>query len=421
MNRGFILIELLAVIVILAIIALIATPIVLNIINETKDSAGLRSAEMYLDSVEHAIANEILSGNLKTKEYQITFNGNLCRVVLDENGACSEVNEVKIVLKGEKPNSGSIKIENGKIIEAKILLNDKKIEQTNEDKLVYVDKELKYTIGEEVIFNPGDGNKIWNVIDEDVTKVTLMLSENLGNTVEWYNNLYDNSYGPKHLLEYLNSLTTEWINVDPIESYIYINNLNGTVKPYGYQKLEIKDGETTLTNKEATIITKVDGISRARILTKEEVFQIAKKTNMNLTEENLREFIKRNLSELNKGLGTTLTTVDDVLEYIVKLDGLKYLQYLSKYLQTYYTVLEMINKYGIESTYDILLPNYIYQNLYSDKVPYAYWTISTYPEYSGSAWGMRYDGNMGVSGVPDNSSRGIRPIITVSKSKLVQN
>ena len=48
---GFTLIELLAVIVILAIIALIATPIVLNIIKDSRESAGLRSAEMYLDAV----------------------------------------------------------------------------------------------------------------------------------------------------------------------------------------------------------------------------------------------------------------------------------------------------------------------------------------------------------------------------------
>ena len=53
MKKGFTLIELLAVIVILAIIALIATPIVLNIIKDSRESAGLRSAEMYLDAVEH--------------------------------------------------------------------------------------------------------------------------------------------------------------------------------------------------------------------------------------------------------------------------------------------------------------------------------------------------------------------------------
>ena len=64
MKKGFTLIELLAVIVILAIIALIATPIVLNIINDTKDSANLRSAEMYLDAVEQSIATGMLQKNM---------------------------------------------------------------------------------------------------------------------------------------------------------------------------------------------------------------------------------------------------------------------------------------------------------------------------------------------------------------------
>ena len=45
MKNGFTLIELLAVIVILAIITLIAVPIVLNIINDSKESSLLRSAE----------------------------------------------------------------------------------------------------------------------------------------------------------------------------------------------------------------------------------------------------------------------------------------------------------------------------------------------------------------------------------------
>ena len=55
-KKGFTLIELLAVIVILAIIALIAVPIVLKIISNSKESAAVRSAEIYLDSVETFVA-----------------------------------------------------------------------------------------------------------------------------------------------------------------------------------------------------------------------------------------------------------------------------------------------------------------------------------------------------------------------------
>jgi len=64
MKKGFTLIELLAVIVILAIIALIATPIVLNIIEESKENSSLRSAEMYLNAVDYAIAQATLNGKI---------------------------------------------------------------------------------------------------------------------------------------------------------------------------------------------------------------------------------------------------------------------------------------------------------------------------------------------------------------------
>ena len=50
-NRGFTLIELLAVVVILTIIALIVTPILTNIIKNSKKSAVLRSGEIYIDAV----------------------------------------------------------------------------------------------------------------------------------------------------------------------------------------------------------------------------------------------------------------------------------------------------------------------------------------------------------------------------------
>ena len=75
---------------------------------------------------------------------------------------------------------------------------------------------MEYEIGEEVIFNQGDEDRTWNVIDEDANTVTLMLPENLGATVAWYSTA-DNSYGPKYALEHLNSLTTEWDNVDSIK------------------------------------------------------------------------------------------------------------------------------------------------------------------------------------------------------------
>lgn len=68
-KKGFTLVELLAVIVVLAIIALIATPIITNVINGIEDSANKNSISLYGKAIENAIAEYELDNpnNTKTK------------------------------------------------------------------------------------------------------------------------------------------------------------------------------------------------------------------------------------------------------------------------------------------------------------------------------------------------------------------
>ena len=75
-NKGFTFIELLAVIVVLAVIALIAVPLVLNTIEKAKEGAAVASAYAYAEEVERYI---ILSQMDPTKpqlqvgvEYQLS-------------------------------------------------------------------------------------------------------------------------------------------------------------------------------------------------------------------------------------------------------------------------------------------------------------------------------------------------------------
>ena len=58
MKKVFTLIELLAVIVILAIISLIAVPIVIHIINDSKKSSEEETVKLYIDSVKKAISRK---------------------------------------------------------------------------------------------------------------------------------------------------------------------------------------------------------------------------------------------------------------------------------------------------------------------------------------------------------------------------
>ena len=78
-KKGFTLIELIAVLVIMAIIALIATPLVMNIIRKARISADKRSIDAYGRSIELAIAGYLLdTGTFPTNADQLTieYSGN---------------------------------------------------------------------------------------------------------------------------------------------------------------------------------------------------------------------------------------------------------------------------------------------------------------------------------------------------------
>ena len=85
-KNAFTLIELLAVIVILAIIALIATPIILGIINDSKEKSNERSIEMYASAVKTSVAhhqllnNESITGKYTTSDGKI-LNGDVILIV----------------------------------------------------------------------------------------------------------------------------------------------------------------------------------------------------------------------------------------------------------------------------------------------------------------------------------------------------
>ena len=73
-KKGFTLIELIAVLVIMAIIALIVTPLVLNIIRKARVAADKRSIDAYGRSIEYAIATYLLdTGNFPTEISQLTI------------------------------------------------------------------------------------------------------------------------------------------------------------------------------------------------------------------------------------------------------------------------------------------------------------------------------------------------------------
>ena len=139
-NKGFTLVELLAVIVILALIALIATPIILNVINDAKKQAAKDSAYGYMDAVE----KYIVSSELEDKSIQ------------DGTYRVEELNSMGVSVKGSTPDNGTIKIESKTVKSYDIGIDGYAVSNGKVDK---VSTTKKIENGTAVYYNPVSGEK----------------------------------------------------------------------------------------------------------------------------------------------------------------------------------------------------------------------------------------------------------------------
>ena len=138
-NKGFTLVELLAVIVILALIALIATPIILNVINDAKKQAAKDSAYGYMDAVE----KYIVSSELEDKSIQ------------DGTYRVEELNK-KISVKGSTPDNGNIEIKNSSVKSYDIGIDGYVVRNGKVEK---VSTTKSFKNGTAVYYNPVSGEK----------------------------------------------------------------------------------------------------------------------------------------------------------------------------------------------------------------------------------------------------------------------
>lgn len=107
MNKGLTLIELLAVIVVLGIIALIVVPNVLRIVNNSRKDSAVVSAKGYIESVKASIVQQVGS-----KKFKATY----CDVVEKGNLSCDDGNTYEIYAENKKPASGRIFFDNKTVV-----------------------------------------------------------------------------------------------------------------------------------------------------------------------------------------------------------------------------------------------------------------------------------------------------------------
>ena len=210
-KKGFTLVELLAVIVILALIALIATPIILNVINDAKKQAAKDSAYGYMDAVEkYIVSSELEDKSIKDGTYRV-----------------EELNSMGVSVKGSIPDNGIIKIESGSVKSYDIGIDGYAVSNGEVDK---VSTTKSFKNGTAVYYNPVFGEKCtgyteansttgknsgcmkWYVFNdkEGNATVNVILDHNTTANVAW--NSTGNNSEMKEVKKALENDTKDWKN-----------------------------------------------------------------------------------------------------------------------------------------------------------------------------------------------------------------
>ena len=264
-KRGFTLVELLAVIVILAIIALIAVPVFLGIINNTKKSSDKEGVNLYTDTVEKAIQKKQMSDP--------NFMPDKCDIQRDGNLECfsgtTSLGTVKVSMKGTKPSSGTIYITEDDVTYENIVLNGKTYyKKASNATLVNDAAPTGVSIGDKYTYKVNDndtfnfyvlsieGDKVHLIMDRNICEDGTVATEQKTCKVAWYERTINNNYGPDTAMTYLYNGTKNWSNIpDMIMNYTDENNSDSD--EYGYTSIITSNGVTTITGKTTTNTTTI--------------------------------------------------------------------------------------------------------------------------------------------------------------------
>ena len=145
----FTLIELLAVIVILAVIALIATPIILNIVDKARGKGRSQTANGVLTAAKYFYMESVLDTNVEYPSTGLEFvcNGEACTATVgatikDEGIAllsAEELTTYSLKFSGKVPSSGSIIVTTDGVITPNNLAVDSKLCTYDEEKKLFTE------------------------------------------------------------------------------------------------------------------------------------------------------------------------------------------------------------------------------------------------------------------------------------------
>lgn len=134
MKNGFTLMELLAVFVVLAIISLIAVPMIYNAIIDSEEQSARFSVEHYIDAINSELSNQEVIGLYENLDgiYEISSNG---KVLTNENNIV-----LNIDYKGTALTEGHIVVENGSVKQLNSAKVDKWYAKIESGKVILIDE-----------------------------------------------------------------------------------------------------------------------------------------------------------------------------------------------------------------------------------------------------------------------------------------
>ena len=392
-NRGFTLIELLAVLVILSIIALIAVPIIQNMIRDSRKNATLRSAEFYIDAINETIASRQASidFDLDDGTYNINSDGNLC---LDDE--CSDIFEVEV--ENTRPTSGSVDIENNRVVSVSSLYFPKyKYNISTVDGNLTASKEnisfKTYKNGEVVYFDVYEGKvcsnyhkdnsikgyngtsstkttdnqnsclKFYAFLDDGGSSLNLMLDHNTSSSS--ITSTDSNGNGPELAVKNLSNDTKEWSGTITPKSYYYSSSAGN----------HLKSDNSSVSYDEINYKVDYSGL-KARLITANEVAKIAGITTFDETKND----------------GTIVGDESGVLE--INTDAkvsLNSATFVTSQVQNSWLIGDYSTSSAVHDTYG------------------SFWAVSEYGNLSIATW-KSYGTN--------TYTYGIRPVIEINKNKI---
>lgn len=133
MKKGFTLVELLAIIIILSLIAAISIPAVASNLKESRQTIAETSALNYISCVETYLRASILDKNLMKLKEGETYNVSK-KTIIDGTEYPAITNLVEF--RGEAPKSGTVKVGITKVEVAQLVIDGYRISYSRGSKIV---------------------------------------------------------------------------------------------------------------------------------------------------------------------------------------------------------------------------------------------------------------------------------------------